>query len=76
MQNFVRVLDGALYIVRDHDNGYAGIPIELFYQAIELSSHHRVKPGHRLVKQKQLFCGAERTREQNPLLLAAGELAV
>ena len=76
MQNFVRVLDGALYIVRDHNNGYAGIPIELFYQAIELSSHHRVKPGHRFIEQKQFFCGAERTREQNPLLLAAGKFAV
>lgn len=76
MQNFIRVFNSALYIVRDHDNGYARIPIELFYQTIELSSHHRVKPGHRLVEQKQLFCGAERTREQNPLLLTAGELAV
>ena len=76
MQNFIRVFDSALYIVRDHYDRYAGIAVQLFYQAVEFCGHNGVKPRHRLVEQEQLLCGAERTRKQNPLLLTARQLAV
>lgn len=68
--------DRALDIVRDHQDGHVPLLMQHADGLIQSPGGDRVEPGHRLVQQQDLACGAESPGQKHPLLLAPGELAI
>src|SRR5699024_9592778 len=71
MEDMACVFHSALDIMGYHDHSNSGISVDLADQLIELCRDQRVQPCHRLIQEKQLLCGAERSREEHSLPLSA-----
>ena len=59
-----------------HDNGHALLLIQIGQGLIEILGGGGVQPGDGFIQNQQLPCGAQRPRQQHPLLLTAGEIPV
>ena len=66
-------LPGKSHLVAHHQHGHP-VECQRHHRVEDLLDHFRVERGSRLVEQHDLRLHAERTRDRDPLLLAAGEL--
>ena len=67
-------LAGKTHLMGDHQHGHAVLG-EADHGVEHLLDHFRIERGGRLVEQHDLRVHAERARDRDPLLLAAGQLA-
>ena len=61
-------------VVRDQDQGQSELPLEAAQQVQDLGLDRDVEHGYRLVREDQVRLQCERSRDADPLALAAGEL--
>ena len=67
--------EGFVLTMRDMDEGNAETPLQPPQLGAHAHTQERVKRRQGLVQQKDLWMGDERTRQRDPLLLAARELS-
>ena len=70
------VPQGAADVVGHRHDGDALLLVQIVQRAVQLLRRRRVKPRHRLIQYQQLPGGAQRPRQQHPLLLPAGQFPV
>ena len=67
---------GAAQVVGHHDDGQPFFLVEIVQRAVQVLGGSGVQPRHRLIQHQQLSGGAQRSCQQHPLLLPAGQLTV
>ena len=70
MENFSRLADNIGHIVGNHEYCNLLFLIQPFYETVKILDRGRIKPCDRLVQNQEPIRGAQRPRDQNPLLLA------
>ena len=76
MKNMACIVQRSIHIMRNHDNGDAVLLVQVINDAVHFGGNFWVETGNRLVEQQNLLRGAQSTREQNALLLTAGQLSI
>ena len=72
VQHVRGVAQGGVDVVRDHDNRDVIAEVHELDEVIQFPRRHGVETRDRLIEQQELARGAQGTREQHALLLAAG----
>ena len=74
MQNVFRMAHRTFHIMRDHDDCDPVRIMDMLQNAVKLARDQRIQSGQRLIQQQQLFRRTERPRQQDALLLTAGNV--